>query len=386
MEKPFTTIMSGQQNRGQGNNAQGAGAAGYGGAQNRVRNANLGQARQIKCYNYNGIGHIARNCTQPKRLQNPEYFKDKMLLMQVRENWVALDEEQLLFIAGGQDAVVDEDVYEQPVQDLALNVDNVFQANDSDAFDFDMDLFCEHHEVHEMHDDVQLNYIVDSHTDYTSDINMIPYDQNAKDNTVPVVQKENKVAIGYKNPLCLTRAKQVQPALYNGHEIIKTNHVPTIVHNIEDTLEIVEITRKKINDKMEDPESNGIALGRVEGVECDGRASGRGVRAEPQLHTNQNLNEYSIKPRILAPGRYAIDVEPIPPRNRNNREVHLDYLKHLKESVETLREIVEEAKVERPLDISLAYAHAFTLKRLSDLLAICDWHLSRKTSIYEYKP
>ncbi|GJT24923.1 hypothetical protein Tco_0894860 [Tanacetum coccineum] len=39
-------------------------------------------------------------------------------------------------------------------------------------------------------------------------------------------------------------------------------------------------------------------------------------------------------------------------RNRNNREVHLDYLRHLKESVETLREIVEEAKVERPLDRS----------------------------------
>ncbi|GJR52612.1 retrovirus-related pol polyprotein from transposon TNT 1-94 [Tanacetum coccineum] len=41
---------------------------------------------------------------------------------------------------------------------------------------------------------------------------------------------------------------------------------------------------------------------------------------------------------------YAIDIEPIPPHNRNNREVYLDYLKHLKESVETLREIVEEAK------------------------------------------
>ncbi|GJY81676.1 hypothetical protein Tco_0494427 [Tanacetum coccineum] len=78
------------------------GAAGYGGAQNRVGNANPGQARQIKCYNYNGICHIARNCTQPKRPQNSEYFKDKMLLMQAQENGVALDEEQLLFIAGGQ--------------------------------------------------------------------------------------------------------------------------------------------------------------------------------------------------------------------------------------------------------------------------------------------
>ncbi|GJR44981.1 retrovirus-related pol polyprotein from transposon TNT 1-94 [Tanacetum coccineum] len=41
----------------------------------------------------------------------------------------------------------------------------------------------------------------------------------------------------------------------------------------------------------------------------------------------------SVKPIVLAPGRYAIDVEPIPHRNRNNREVRLDYLKHLKERV-----------------------------------------------------
>ncbi|GKG49972.1 retrovirus-related pol polyprotein from transposon TNT 1-94, partial [Tanacetum coccineum] len=92
------------------------------------------QARQVKCYTCNGVGHIARNCTQPKHPQNSEYFKDKrILLMQAQENGVALDEEQLFFIAGGQDNVIDEDVDEQPVQDLALNVDNVFQADDCDA-------------------------------------------------------------------------------------------------------------------------------------------------------------------------------------------------------------------------------------------------------------
>ncbi|GKB04384.1 retrovirus-related pol polyprotein from transposon TNT 1-94 [Tanacetum coccineum] len=448
------TLAEEIKNRGQGNNARGGGAAGYGGAHNRVWNANPCQARQIKCYNYNGIGYIARNCTQPKRPQNSEYFKDKMLLMQAQENGVALDEEQLLFIAGGQDNAIDEDVDEQPVQDLALNVDNVFQADDCDAFDSDVDeaptaqtmfmanlssadpvydevgpsydsdilsevhdhdhyqdAVCEHHEEHEMHDDVQPNYVVDSHADYTSDSNMIPYDQYVKDNAVPVVQSNvssvpndaymmiyndmyephaqsvskttrntvvdnsltaelatykeqvelyerrarfeltereqkideqlrivitdrnikeenlkkelhsvklqlastinhnksmveevtslkkdfkqkenkyleefldmkalkekvedklykqdqslqtvhmlckpkpyydelNKVAIGYKNPLCLTRAKQVQPAIYNGYEIIKNNHVSALVHKTEDTLETAEITRTTIS-------------------------------------------------------------------------------------------------------------------------------------------
>ncbi|GKC19444.1 hypothetical protein Tco_1021594 [Tanacetum coccineum] len=102
--------VQGRQNRGQGNNVRGAATAGYGGALNRVVNANPGQARQVKCYNYNGIGHIARNYTQPKRPQNFKYFKDKMLLMQAQENRVALDEEQLLFLVGGQDNAVDEDV------------------------------------------------------------------------------------------------------------------------------------------------------------------------------------------------------------------------------------------------------------------------------------
>ncbi|GKE15366.1 hypothetical protein Tco_1422943 [Tanacetum coccineum] len=330
-----------------------------------------------------------------------------MILMQAHENGVALDEEQLLFLAGGQENVVDEDVDEH--SDILSEVHN---------HDHYQDAVCEHYEEHELHDDVQPNYVVDSHADYTSNSNMNPYDQYVKDNAVPVVQSNvssvtnyaymmiyndmcephaqsvskttrnivvdnsltaeletykeqvelyerrarfeltereqkideqlrivitdrnikeenlkkelhsvklqlastinhnksmveevtslkkdfkqkenkyleefldmkalkekvedrlykqdqslqtvhmlckpkpyynelNKVAIGYKNPLCLTRAKQVQPALYNGYEIVKNNHVPAIVHNTEDTLEIAEITRRKMHDKMKDPE------------------------------------------------------------------------------------------------------------------------------------
>ncbi|GKB01952.1 hypothetical protein Tco_0829996 [Tanacetum coccineum] len=304
-----------------------------------------------------------------------------------------------------------------PVYDEAgpsYDSDILFEVHDHNHY---QDTVCKHHEEHKMHDDVQLNYVVDSHADYTSNSNMIPYDQYVKDNAVPVVQSNvssvtndaymmiyndmcephaqsvskttrnivvdnsliaeletykevelyerqarfeltereqkideqlrivitdrnikeenlkrelhsvklqlastinhnksmveevtslkkdfkqkenkyleefldmkalkekvedrlykqdqslqtvhmlckpkpyynelNKVAIGYKNPLCLTRAKQVQPALYNGYEIVKNNHVPAIVHNTEDTLEIAEITRRKMYDKMKDPE------------------------------------------------------------------------------------------------------------------------------------
>ncbi|GJZ58800.1 retrovirus-related pol polyprotein from transposon TNT 1-94 [Tanacetum coccineum] len=68
----------------------------------------------------------------------------------------------------------------------------------------------------------------------------------------------------------------------------------------------------------------------------------------------------SVKPKVLAPGMYAIDVKPIPHPLKNNRSAHLTYINHLKESVETVREIVEEARVVKPLDNALNYACQYT--------------------------
>ncbi|GJS26110.1 putative ribonuclease H-like domain-containing protein [Tanacetum coccineum] len=68
-----------------------------------------------------------------------------------------------------------------------------------------------------------------------------------------------------------------------------------------------------------------------------------------QLRSKEScITSDSVKPKVLAPGMYAIDVKPIPHPLKNNRSAHLNYISHLKESVEIVREIVEEARVVKP--------------------------------------
>ncbi|GJS48421.1 hypothetical protein Tco_0598542 [Tanacetum coccineum] len=428
-----------------------------------------------------------------------------------------------------QDNVVDEDVDEQPVQDLALNVDNVFQSDDCDAFDYDVDeapttqtMFMDNlssadpvydEAEHEMHDDVQPNYVVDSHADYTSDSNIIPYDQYVKDNAVLVVQSNvssipNDAYMMIYNDMYEPHAKSVSKTTRNTlvdnsltaelatykeqvelYERRARFELTEIEQKIDEQLRIVitdcnikeenlkkelhsvklqlastltkqvkaltkeikeikyifeeleaEVNQNGVDRKHDEIERKNLLIAndiliadclskevfyvamnselnvssftemhdahtclKARCLELKVELSNLRDKIEKDNHTdlvkrfsnleaialltdsikitrakhleqaiallteNESLkvqiqnklscvNKDHVKPKVLAPGKYGIDVEHIPPRNRNNREVHLVYLKHLKESVETLREIVEEAKVERPLDSSLASA------------------------------
>nr|GEW87887.1 integrase, catalytic region, zinc finger, CCHC-type, peptidase aspartic, catalytic [Tanacetum cinerariifolium] len=70
--------------------------------------------------------------------------------------------------------------------------------------------------------------------------------------------------------------------------------------------------------------------------------------------------------------------------DENNKEPHLDYLMNLKESVETIRDMVEEAKVVRPLDSSIVSACRYT-KHSQELLEYAIG-VNRCTDASESKP
>ncbi|GKD98356.1 hypothetical protein Tco_1382253, partial [Tanacetum coccineum] len=61
--------------------------------------------------------------------------------------------------------------------------------------------------------------------------------------------------------------------------------------------------------------------------------------------------------RMIALGMYKLDLEPLSPKHRKNREVHVDYLKQTKEHADTLYDIVEQARALQSLDSALDYAY-----------------------------
>ncbi|GJW82475.1 integrase, catalytic region, zinc finger, CCHC-type containing protein [Tanacetum coccineum] len=289
------------------------------------------------------------------QILNLEYFKDKMMLMQAQENGVVLNEEQLLFIAGGQTNTFDDDV-DEALTIFMANLSSADPIYDEVGPSYDSDILFEYVKdnavqvvqsnvssvpndalmmiINDMHEqaaqcvsadeqnkvvnesltaelarykeqvelyekrarfeltereqkiDEQLRII--SLTSMIEEVTTLKNDFKQKENkyledfldmkalkekvedklfkqdqslqTVhmlctpkPYYDEKKKVAIGYKNPLYLTSVMQVQSALYNGHEIVKTNHAPAVMHDSEDTLELVEITRKRMLEKVKSP-------------------------------------------------------------------------------------------------------------------------------------
>ncbi|GJS20823.1 retrovirus-related pol polyprotein from transposon TNT 1-94 [Tanacetum coccineum] len=234
----------------------------------------------------------------------------------------------------------------------------------------------------------------------------------------PFYDEKKKVAIGYKNSLCLTRAKQVQSALYNGTEIVMANHKPAVMHDSEETLEIAELTKKRIYEKIITP--TGLTEGErgfeqtkrcyltevipffktlkqhfegvqkalfkeVKGMEeiFDQMSAGVDqnivdkqcveIERKHLLIANENLIANCLLNQLMFAVKQSrcldleVEISKLQNKNRkdvndemirsfnkleNNRSAHLNYINPAMESVETIREIVEEARVVKQLDNS----------------------------------
>ncbi|GKA11273.1 retrovirus-related pol polyprotein from transposon TNT 1-94 [Tanacetum coccineum] len=93
-------------------------------------NNTRGQARVVKCYNFQAEGHIARKCTQPKRLRSVAWFKDKAMLADAQESGQILDEEKLAFLA-------DLGILDNQAAQTTIPNNVAFQNRDLDAYDSD---------------------------------------------------------------------------------------------------------------------------------------------------------------------------------------------------------------------------------------------------------
>ncbi|GJQ91925.1 retrovirus-related pol polyprotein from transposon TNT 1-94 [Tanacetum coccineum] len=181
-------------------------------------NVAASQPRVVKCYNCQGEGHMARQCTQPKRPRNVAWFKEKLMLAEAQEAGQILDKEQLAFLA-------DPSISEAPVAQQTIRQNSAFRTYDLDAYDSDCDDLssakavlmanlssCDpkvlfevpysysypndmiNQDVQEMQYSEQTH--VDNFQDYEihSDSNIIPYSQYLQESQDAVIQDTNPSA------------------------------------------------------------------------------------------------------------------------------------------------------------------------------------------------
>ncbi|GJX24573.1 retrovirus-related pol polyprotein from transposon TNT 1-94 [Tanacetum coccineum] len=319
--------------------------------QNRGGIINPGPAKPIKCYNCNGLGHIARECPRPKRLQDSDYFKDKMLLMQAQENGAVLDEEQSLFLAGEQITNFDEDVDNSPENDLALNMDHIFEADECDAFDSDIrieNLLIENENLIVNCLSTQLLYDVEKSRclDLEADMSKVHDESKLEGECLNLQLKYQHLQESFDN----NKSHTVQEAP-DFNSFFKIKNLEHQIQEKDNVIRNLKVLVANVNDRSCEPYNAKDVTALIEQNDCvrvelekvkqhykELYDSIKITRAHTSEKTSTMLTEIEslkaqlrskescftsdyVKPKVLAPGMYAIDVKPIPHPLKNNRSV-----------------------------------------------------------------
>nr|GEU75310.1 hypothetical protein [Tanacetum cinerariifolium] len=173
-----------------------------------VRAEGIGNRNQARCYNYRGLGHIARNCTARPRRRDAAYLQTQLLIAQKEEAGIQLQVEEFDFMAVVENKKLRHDFKTREDKFLDKEVDLEAKIKDLENI-----LLKRDQTVQTMH---MLNPKPDSF-----------YHSN------------QKITLGYPNPSYLKKAQLKQQSLYNGNMLLE-EHDPPAVYDSEETLKLAQ--------------------------------------------------------------------------------------------------------------------------------------------------
>nr|GEY84796.1 Gag-Pol polyprotein [Tanacetum cinerariifolium] len=358
--------VQGRQNIGQGMNPRGGGAAGYRGVQNRVENANSGQARQDLALNVDNVFQ-ANDCdafnfdvdealtAQTMLMANlssadpvtdeagPSYDSDVLSEVKIaphdysKENFLAIftPKKQLTLgqIFWSQDLI--------EVKSKALNEQTTVSRT------------------------IKALTLYPPNTPATLVPRVLPTKSQVKIHIFTLIQLFLEFDKTCKKRITPTRLTEGERGFEQTNECYLKEVIPffkTLKDNLEGIQKALTKEIKEMKDVFEELEAE-VAQNVVDRkhdaierknlliandnliAECLSKEA-RCLALKAELANLRDKSHHDNQEELI--NRF--------PNLRNNRDAHLDYLRHFKECVETIRDIVEEAKVVRPLDRSIVSA------------------------------
>nr|GEV83619.1 hypothetical protein [Tanacetum cinerariifolium] len=193
---------------------------------------NFGKQRTVICYNCKGECHTSKQCTKPKR-------KGMSHGSRIRTSThIDYHHPQCCLLTDELDAH-DSDCDEINTAKVVLT-ENLSHCGSDDLADVHNHNNMNHNMINQavqvMPLSEQSNIVNQSETEITSDSNIIPYSQYVNESQQAAVQNSNSLA--QQDALILSKAQQLEPKLYDGNVIQKTNAI--VIHDSEETLMLAE--------------------------------------------------------------------------------------------------------------------------------------------------
>ncbi|GJS76353.1 retrovirus-related pol polyprotein from transposon TNT 1-94, partial [Tanacetum coccineum] len=260
--------------------------------------SNSGKQRTVICYNCKGEGHMSKQCTKPKRKQDDSWFKDKVLLVQAQANGQILQEEELAFLADpgiaevalmaslshyGSDALaevhnhdnVNNNMINQAVQAMqsseqsnVINLDNK-SVNDTLTAELErykeqvkvltegqnVDLKSKDNILDSCAQSIEIDHLKQTLSEHLKERESLMQTVTLLKNNFKKEESRNidrEIALEkWIKQLDNIKAQQLEPKLYDGNVIEKTNAI--MIPDSEETLMLAEESRSKMLLKQQDP-------------------------------------------------------------------------------------------------------------------------------------